>query len=201
MKKLFYLSTLLLFSCSTNSNAQEALIVDYLQTSSSGVKTDLKIDISSIEVSDITVADSIAILREKYEQDKLSKTKIAEGAVTAAQKSVDELTTKIDTNDASTLQKRMDKIGDETLQRIMLRNLEEKKVELREVQEWQPEYLKKYASREESNLLVKKAIATFSYFNPKLNTRQERAETFVLSKDGSKVLGLVHKGKLRKKRR
>jgi hypothetical protein len=195
MKKLYYFSFLLLLSCSADSNAQETIIIDYLETSSNDVRTDLKIDILKLEISDITVADSIAILEEKYEEEILNKIKIAEGAVTTAQKSVDNLTTKIDTNDASTLQKRMDKIGDKTLQNVMLKNLEEKMDKLREAQEWQPEYLTKYAGRDDDVLLVKKAIATFSYFNPKLNTRQERTENFVLSKDEAKVLGVVSKKK------
>jgi len=200
MKKLLYILSLILFSCSDYSNAQEQLIIDYLETSSGGVKTDLKIKFTNLEVSDITVADSIAILQEEYEKEKFKKIDVAESRVAGAEKSVDEITTKIDTNDASTLNRKMDKIGDQTLLKIMLRNLDEKRVELKEAQKWQPEHLNKYADKNEGELLVKEVITTFSYFNPKLNTRQERSETFVLSKDGSEVRGIVFKGKLRRKR-
>lgn len=199
MKKLFYILSLILFSCSDYSNAQEQLIIDYLETSSGGVKTDLKIKITNLEVSDITVADSIAILEEKYKKEKLSKINVAESKIAGAKKSVDEITTKIDTNDASTLNRKADKLSDETLKKILLRELNEKEENLKEVQDWQPKYLNKYTGREKNELLVKKAITTFSYFNPKLNTRQERTETFVLSKYGSEVLGILYKNKLRRK--
>jgi hypothetical protein len=200
MKKLLYILSLILFSCSDYSIAQEQLIIDYLETSSGGVKTDLKIRITNLEVSDITVGDSIAILEEKYEKEKLNKINFAESRIAGAEKSIDEITTKIDTNDASTLNRRMDKLSDETLKKILLRELNEKKKKLKEVQGWQPKYLNKYTGRDENELLVKKAVTILSYFNPKLNTRQERTETFVLSKDGSEVLGVVYKGKLRRKR-
>jgi hypothetical protein len=170
-----------------------------LETSSGGVKTDLKIKITNLEVSDITVADSIAILEEKYKKEKLSKINVAESKIAGAKKSVDEITTKIDTNDASTLNRKADKLSDETLKKILLRELNEKEENLKEVQDWQPKYLNKYTGREKNELLVKKAITTFSYFNPKLNTRQERTETFVLSKYGSEVLGILYKNKLRRK--
>jgi len=200
MKKLLYILSLILFSCSDYSNAQEQLIIDYLETSSGGVKTDLKIKITNLEVSDITVADSIAILEEKYKKEKLSKINVAESKIAGAKKSVDEITTKIDTNDASTLNRKADKLNDETLRKILLRELNEKEENLKEVQDWQPKYLNKYTGREENDLLVKKVITTFSFFNPKLNTRQERTETFVFSKDGSKVLGIIYKGRLSRKR-
>lgn len=52
---------------------------------------------------------------------------------------------------------------------------------------------------ERKRIIVKKPITTFSYFNPKPNTKQERTETFLLSKDGLKILALVYKEKLRRK--
>lgn len=48
----------------------------------------------------------------------------------------------------------MDKIGDESLKRILQRELNEKKENLKEVQDWQPSYLKRYADRDKSELLV-----------------------------------------------
>jgi hypothetical protein len=200
MKKLFYILSLILFSCSDYSNAQEQLIIDYLETSSGGVKTDLKIKITNLEVSDITVADSFAILEGKYKKEKLNKINFAESRIAGAERSIEKITTKIDTNDASTLNRKADKLSDETLRKILQRELKEKKENLKEVQDWHPKYLNKYTGRDENELLVKKVITTFSYFNPKLNTRQERTETFVISKDGSEVFGIVYKGKLRRKR-
>lgn len=83
--------------------------------------------------TDILAGERPMLYTEKHEKEKLNKTKIAEGAVTAAQKSVDGLTTKNDTNDAATLQKRMDKIADQTLKNVMLENLEEKKIKFRKL--------------------------------------------------------------------
>jgi|GEM_PF-2955083 hypothetical protein len=56
--------------------------------------------------------------------------------------------------------------------------------------------LEKYEGLDRNELLVKNAVAKFSYLNPKLNTRQERTETFILSKDGSEVLGRIDDGKM-----
>lgn len=133
MKNILYILSLILFLSSNYSNAQEQLIIDYLETSSGGVKTDLKIKITNIEVSEITVADSIAILEEKYKKEKLSKINVARSKITEAKKSIYKITTKIDTNDASTLNRKADKLSDETLKKILLKELDEKEDNLKEV--------------------------------------------------------------------
>jgi aspartate oxidase len=76
------------------------------------------------------------------------------------------------------------------------RGLRKTEVSLEKIQKEKAATLEKYEGLDKNELLVKKAIAKFSYFNPKLNTRQERTETFVLSKDGSEVLGRISNGKM-----
>ncbi|PKD21812.1 hypothetical protein APR41_02195 [Salegentibacter salinarum] len=69
--------------------------------------------------------------------------------------------------------------------------LEKALLSLEKTQDQKAVALGKYENQDDNVVLVKKVVTTFSFCNPKLNTRQERTETFVLSKDGSKVLGVV----------
>ena len=56
--------------CSSNNNKYEKLISDYVQTDQSGVRTDLQFQIVELkETVPLTVSDSIAILKEKFEAD------------------------------------------------------------------------------------------------------------------------------------
>lgn len=77
MKKLYFLILLPLvwLSCSSPSNYEKA-IIDYLETDKKGVKTDLQIKFLFIDVSYITVADSISILQDQFEIKKAKKNRI-----------------------------------------------------------------------------------------------------------------------------
>jgi hypothetical protein len=72
MKKVIYFLTAMLFSCGTETRSQELLIINYLEDSSNGVKTDLKIDILDIEMSDVTIADSLSFIETKF-QERIAK--------------------------------------------------------------------------------------------------------------------------------
>lgn len=74
MRKLYFLLLfpLVWLSCSSPSNYEKA-IIDYLEIDKKGVKTDLKIEFLSMNVSNITVADSISILQKQFEAKKTRK--------------------------------------------------------------------------------------------------------------------------------
>ena len=69
MKHLFYFITLITLLMSCLDNKYEKLITEYLETDSK-TRIDLKIKYSKLEVSDLTVQDSIDILQDKYETEK-----------------------------------------------------------------------------------------------------------------------------------
>jgi len=192
MKKLFYLSTLLLFSCSTNSSAQESLIIEYLETSPKGVRTDLKMNVLKLELSNVTAADSLAFLEAQF-QNRIEEEK----------KSIQNF--KLNIQEALKENKSLDPSNNDNLAKISAnksiislyeKGLEKARLALEKIQNQKVLAIEKYSSKNEDELLVKKAITKFSYLNPKMNTRQERTETFVLSKDGSEVLGRINEKKL-----
>lgn len=78
--------------------------------------------------------------------------------------------------------------------------MQRNQVNLEDAKNWKPKNLNRYEGQDGSQLLVKKAVTTFSYFNPSLQTRQERTETLVFDKDGSTVLGIIQNGKFRQKK-
>lgn len=80
------------------------------------------------------------------------------------------------------------------------KGLEKAQLSIGKIQDQKAVALGEYENLDKNVVLVKKAETKFSFFNPKLNTRQERTETFVLSKDGSKVLGIIYTGRLSRKR-
>lgn len=114
MKKILPLFLIAFIACddAQNTDAQKQSIINYLQEDSKGVKTDLKIEVSELEVSDITVADSIAILNDKFEKTKETKIRNAEESVNYSEKSIAKITKKIDANNSSTLNQKMDKVVD-----------------------------------------------------------------------------------------
>ena len=195
MKKLYYFSICLLLSCAVNSDAQESLIIDYLETSASDLKTDLKLDVLELELSNITVNDSTAILENRFRERMEKEEETIEGFQTAITSALQ----KKDSLDRSNIDN-LDKISaNKSLIKLYKNGLEKAQQSLKKAQTQKTKALEKYENLDENEVLVKEAITTFSYLNPKLNVRQERTETFVLSKDGSEVLGLIYKGKIRSK--
>lgn len=195
MKKLFYFSTLFLFSCSTNSSAQESLIIEYLETSPKGVRTDLKMNVLKLELSNVTAADSLAFLEAEF-QDRIEEEK---KSIKSFKLNIQESLKEIKSLDSSNIDNLAKISANKSLVKLYEKGLEKAQVSLGKAQNQKTVAMKKYQRRDKDELLVKQAIIKFSYFNPKLNTRQERTETFVLSKDGSEVLGIIYKDNLRRK--
>lgn len=196
MVQTYYFTVILLIFCSGYSNAQEALIIDYLETSSGGVKTDLKIDISYIKVSDITVADSLSFIETKF-QERIAKEEESIESFKSNIKSAKEENKSLDRSNIDNLAKIS---ANNSVIKLYENGLEKAQLSLEKTQDQKAVALGKYENQDENAVLVKKGVTNFSFFNPKLNTRQERTETFVFSKDASKVLGIIYKGRLGRKR-
>jgi len=196
MVQTYYFTVILLIFCSGYSNAQEALIIDYLETSSGDVKIDLKIDISYIEVSDITVADSLSFLEAKF-QEKIIREKESIDHFKSNIKAAIKENKSLDRSNIDNLAKIS---ANKSVIKLYENGLEKALLSRKKNQDQRAVALGKYEHQDENAVLVKMGVTNFSFFNPKLNTRQERTETFVLSKDGSKVLGIIYKGRLSRKR-
>lgn len=180
MKKLYFLILfpLVWFSCYSPSNYEKA-IIDYLQTDKKGVKTDLQIKFLSIDVSDITVADSIAILQQQFEAEKAEKIESIQNTISRLQNKIHEQKGKKNQVVAKSLISRWEK------------DLDKLQSELTIAQDWQADYLNRYDSRNISETLAKKADCKFSFFNPQLQTRQELSALFILSADGKHCNSMI----------
>ncbi|TQI69337.1 hypothetical protein JM79_0212 [Gramella sp. Hel_I_59] len=199
MKKAlpFLLITMMACNSQQNTDAQKQAIVNFLQEDAKGVKTDLKIEVSQIEIKDVVVADSISIWKERY-QSEIEK---AQNSIDNFRLNIDSAVEENESLDDSNIDNLAKIAANKSISEMNQRGLEKAQAALKEVEKQKSITLAKYEDKDENELLVKKAETTFSFFNPRLQTRQERTDDFVLSKDGSEVLAIIENGKVRYKRR
>lgn len=177
MKRIFILLFIIamLCSCSTPQTELQKLVTDFLETNN-GVKTDLQVKYSKFEVSNILVSDSIVILKAQFEAEKTKKIASIESTISNKQKSIAEQ------------REKKNRVVANSLIKMWEDDLVNQRRYLEEAKNWKPSYLSKYGSRNESDVLVQKADVTFSYFNPKLQVKQEMSAFVLLSADGKKCL-------------
>lgn len=180
MKILFCTLALmaLFFGCSSSQSEYEKVITDFLETKN-GVKTDLQIKYSKLDVSEISVSDSIAILQEQFEAEKAKKIQSIEQTIKLKEESIAEQQNSDNKLVASVLIKGWQK------------ELAREKEDLEKAQNWKPDYLTRYDNHNPSDILSRKADVTFSYFNPQLQTRQEMSAWVILSADGKQCYRLI----------
>jgi hypothetical protein len=182
MKKVFIFTvmTLLCLSCNGSNSVYKKTIVDYLQTEN-GIKTDFKIEFQKFEVSSITVADSVKILQEQYQAEKQKKIELAKQSVSRWQKAIEKQKSKGDNLVAKTLISRYQE------------DLKKSQSELEQAEQWTADYVKRYNSRPENEILAKQVDTYFSFQNPKLAqpVRQEMGAVFVLSPDGTQCYKMI----------
>lgn len=179
MSKIYLvLLSFILFSCTSQSKYEE-VIKNYLETDKKGVKTDLQIEFISMDISDITVSDSIAILQNQFKAEKANKIETIQG-------SINRLSEKTNTK----IGEKANAVNNALVTRWQkdIHKLEE---ELLIVKDSKAIFLNKYDSRNPLDLLAKKADCTFSFFNPKLQTRQEIKALFILSNDGTQCNNMI----------
>lgn len=174
MNKIYSFIAIILIcvSCSPQSE-HERVITDFLETEN-GTKTDLQIKYSKLKISDVSVGDSIAILQGRFEAEKAKKIGTIEKTIKLKEESIEDQKNSKNRLVASVLIKGWEK------------ELAREKESLEKTKSWKPDYLNSYDSRDVSEILAQKVEATFSYFNPKLQTRQEMSALFILSPDGKR---------------
>lgn len=183
MKKLIYFTFLfcVVSSCSSQSQSKyEKLLTEFIETRGN-IRTDLKVKFELIDISDITVSDSIQILKDQFTQEKTDKISKQEKDIECYKNQIAEIEAKTSKD-----------VADIVILKGYKRNLNEAEESLQKAKDWMLHYLTKYDSRTPDEILVKKAICTFSILDPKLQTRQTyKNALFVLSADGTKPLKAI----------
>jgi len=197
MKKVLPILLFTIMACNSqqNTEAQKEAIINFLQEDAKGVKTDLKIEVSQLEITDVTVADSINFIKNKY-QTEIDK---AQKSINNFQSNIHSTEKDNDSLDNSNMNDLAKISANNSLIQLYRRGLEKSKAKLEKAEKQKILSLAYYDDSDENGLLVKKAATTFSFFNPRLQTRQERTDDFVFSKDGFEVLGIITNGKFRSK--
>ena len=165
----------LLNSCSQSKSKEEKAIIEFIETNK-GVRTDLDVKLISVDISEIKVSDSIKILNEKFNIEKQKKIESAEKMVAHYKESIAEA---------------KDDIVGKTLKSKWKKELFKAETELKNAQEWEPNYKNNYANKNPEEVLVKKAICVFSFMNPLLKTRQETKKAFILNENGTECLKMI----------
>ncbi len=157
-------------ACSTNpASLYEKAIAEYVQTDRWGTWTDLKFEIVSLETSEVTVADSLKIIRAEFETERAA-------AIESETKSLQYWLGVISDDPES---KEIDRYNEN----IVYINQRIDAIKNRKVED-----VVNYGLPPEQVLAVK-AKCRYSLVMPGKNTRQERTDTFILSKDGREVVG------------
>ncbi|MDH6356239.1 hypothetical protein [Parabacteroides sp. PF5-9] len=180
MKRIsFYLFAILAFTasgCSSQNSNYQKVIIDYLETNDqTGIRTDLQIKFIEIDVSDILVSDSIAILEKQYQTEYEKK-------LESAQKSIDHWQQSVDKHE----EKKSDLVH-KMLLAESTEKLDNAKSTLEEIKSWRPDYLDRYTDKDKNEVLAKSVKCKLSFQNPKLTTRQELDATFIFSPDGQSI--------------
>ena len=170
--RLFILLIAFLVSCSNPTSSYEQTVLDYLKAEQNA-EIYPKVYISRIyPLPDITVADSIIILEEKYRSEKSKKIKIALENISRLE------------NDINKKNRSLNYL----ITQVSISRLQEQLVEERDklisAEQWRPDYLNRYDAKSPSEILAKRIKIQFSFQNPKLDFRQELTADFILSPDG-----------------
>lgn len=178
MKKIYLLIMLSLLSCVSSCSTQseyEKTILDYLENRNS-IHTDLKIKILSFEYSNITVQDSIEIIKTNFEKEKTKRIVDLKATIKRYEERIAEH------------RSRNDIVG-QAAAKDQERLLEMEKASLYKAEKWNPDILYRYDNTAVDEILAKKILCSFSFYNPKIQIRQTyKNAIFILSPDGNKVL-------------
>lgn len=170
-RNLIYLSLALLCLSSCVTSSYEKAIADWIQTDGDGTWTDMKFDlIEVIETKELTVADSILILRKRFERMKELK--------------LDSCKKSINRGMLMTFNR---------YNYSAVKESNEKKIEAFKSKLDSLHFSSPYADRDTTEVLAIFMKCKYSIFSPKMNTRQEKKETFLLTPDQSKCLGRMKK--------
>lgn len=187
MRKLFIFPVIILLfiACNSTNDVAEKTVTDYLETED-GIKSDFKINFQKFDVSNITVADSIAILQDVFDKEKNKK-------IESAQKLMDLAKERVNRHEG----RGNDLVAQASLPRAR-KELETALLNLKEANEWRADYLERYKGLPESEVLAVQADTYFSFQNPHLGnaSRQEMGAVFILSPDKKECLRMIRKKSL-----
>lgn len=170
IKQLLCCITIFLLSigCSNPDNIYEKAIADFVQTDKKGVWTDLQFEVIEMgEPTDITVADSINTLTDRFEKEKNDR-------LATLNERIKDNTASRDKERFSTMKQVYQKWIDQN--QIIVDSLTMTTVALPET----------YKNSKPEEVLAKSVICKFSVVPPTYNTRQEITETFILNANGEK---------------
>lgn len=191
MKKItiLLLPLLLTFiSCNSYSTEQKA-IEQFMTSDGSGGSYDIDIHFDDFKVKNITVADSLQILQQKFEKEKSDKIKQIESSINFNKGQVNKYKKELASGSSAGHIKMIDK--------LMIKSTKEKitklEKQLEDARHWEPDYLGRYDPAEKERILVKIASAQVSFMNPVLKVKQKINADFVLNKEGNKCLRMIKK--------
>lgn len=166
----------MLCSCDKSSKYDKA-IADFVQTDKKGVWTDLKFKVIEMGTPiDITIADSVKILTEKFEKQKSDR--------------IATLTESIDKNRAS-----RDKERFNSMKQFYQSLIDKNQVIVDSLSAMNVSLPDTYLSGKPEQVLAKEVTCKFSITPPTYNTHQEITETFIVSADGTKCYRRASKPK------
>lgn len=178
MKRIIVLlSVFTLIACSKNSKEKKA-IENFIQTDKKGNKYDLDIKFDKLEISNVTVEDSILLLQEKFEKEKEKKLSSLNKMKSLFEDRVKEYSEK-------------KTFGSDYFLNKAKEDLSKQIEEIEETKKWKPEYLSKYENRDSSEILCKKANTIVRFENPRLKVEQTVHANFFLDKDGEPCFKMI----------
>lgn len=168
MKNLIPLLLVAVMLSSCGSPSYEKAIADWIQTDKNGTWTDLKFELLEvIETKDITVADSIRILQDKFNEMQ--------------EKNVSTYTKKIGRLEGFVSRLEKNPFAPEATTESYRKTLTETEVALDSVQKLT--FQSVYDTRSGTEVLAKLLKCKYAIIPPMLKVRQEKTEEFLLSSD------------------
>lgn len=178
MKKILF--TITLFSVCSLLNAQtieKQAIKEYLETIK-GVKYDLKVAFTHFEISTITVQDSIAILKDSFEENKAKK-------IASLTKSIASLNDGIKKQEGKT---GLDAVVAGSLKKRFTHDRDKLQKKYDEVALWKFKLYEPYKTESPEKILSKKADVHFTAIKPGETKTSAYTGDFILNPKGDKCL-------------
>lgn len=184
MKSIFKITLLLasLVSITTTAQTTEKETVSKFLETHRGVRHDIKLQFKEFEVFTVTVADSIHILQEKFQNKRAKKLTSLEKQIESYQKRINQ---KKETPGAA------DKVVESALQKRYAYDLAKLQVKYEKAKLWKPDYLNTYEDVDPTKALIKKANAVFTAQKPGEKLPALYRGTFILSLDGTKCYKMI----------
>lgn len=162
-------------ACTSEQSVYEKAIDDYVQTDRYGTWTDCKFKALSIEkLADITVADSLRIIKEQFEAKQAED-------IASAEKN---LKYWLGTQQAD----KPAKYAKQPAEDMFAKNIAACQQRIDSLHGLQPDFPASYVSSDQSKILAKEVKCHYSYVLPETTAAKERTDVFILTANGDKVI-------------